>query len=203
MLGILSTDQGFAGGSFTLTRDGVEAAFARIGADMGYSAEAAAFGCWRVVNSRMSQGVRRMTAGKGIEKVLVPKASPTFSALGTFVAHPRIDEERSLIARADALDPDKLGTLWHELAARAGRYFSGAAFMPEQVIAHHQFNMRYADQNFALTFDIQPGGTLDDLSFIDDGLGARAIAMFKKRHMAEYNHIREHEVPEITGVRLA
>ena len=26
--------------------------------------------------------------------------------------------------------------------------------------------------------------------------------MFNQRHMAEYNHIREHEVPEMTGARL-
>ena len=29
------------------------------------------------------------------------------------------------------------------------------------------------------------------------------MAMFNERHMAEYNHIREGEVPEVTGVRLA
>jgi N-methylhydantoinase A len=40
----------------------------------------------------------------GIDRVLVPKASPTFSALGTLVADPAIDEERSYIAPADSLD---------------------------------------------------------------------------------------------------
>src|SRR3546814_14950636 len=79
----------------------------------------------------MSQGVRRTTAGKGIDpkdlvmlayggngpafaaiqaedlgiaRVLVPKASPTFSALGTLVANPTIDEERSYIASAHTTD---------------------------------------------------------------------------------------------------
>ncbi len=230
MLGILSTDDGFAGGSFTLTRDGVEAAFARVGAQMGYSAEDAAFDCWRVINAGMSQGVRRTTAGKGIdprdlvmlayggngpafaaiqaeelgiEKVLVPKASPTFSALGTLVANPSIDEERSLIVKADALDLEKLKALWTDLADRAARFFAEASFAAEQVVACYQLNMRYAGQNFALTFDVQPDGILHDLSFVDDGLGARAIAMFDQRHMAEYNHIRAHEVPEVTGVRLS
>ncbi len=134
MLGILSTDEGFAGGSFRLTREGVDQAFGKIGGEMGYGSsreggEHAAFDCWRVVNANMSQGVRRTTAGKGIDpkdlvmlayggngpafaaiqaedlgigKVLVPKASPTFSALGTLVANPTIDEERSYIAKASA-----------------------------------------------------------------------------------------------------
>ena len=72
----------------------------------------------------------------------------------------------------------------------------------EQVVANYRLKMRYPGQNFALTFDIHAGGRLDDLSFVDDGIGARAIALFNERHMAEYQHIREHEVPEVTGVRL-
>src|SRR3546814_13246647 len=91
---------------------------------MGCSVEDAAFDCWRVVHANMSQAVRRTVAGKGhdpkdmamlayggngpvfaavqaedlgIERGLVPKASPTFSALGTLVAPPSIDEERSHI----------------------------------------------------------------------------------------------------------
>ncbi|RJF91281.1 hydantoinase/oxoprolinase family protein [Sphingomonas cavernae] len=230
MLGILSTEEGFAGGSFTLKRDGVEAAFAKLGEAMGTSAEQAAFDCWRVVNARMSQGVRRTTAGKGIdpkdlvmlayggngpafaatqaeelgiEKVLVPKASPTFSALGTLVANPSIDEERSCIAKADALDLDQLRSLWTELGARARKFFADSSFNSDQVVANYQLNMRYAGQNFSLTFDVAPDRRLHDLSFIDDDLGARAIALFNQRHMAEYSHIREHEVPEVTGVRLA
>lgn len=230
MLGILSTDEGFAGGSFRLSRAGVDEAFAEIGVALGYSAEEAAFDSWRVVNANMSQGVRRTTAGKGIApqdlvmlayggngaafagiqaeelgitRVLVPKASPTFSALGTLVANPSIDEERSSTAPATALDLPRLKDLWTELAERAAKYFADAGFAPDQVVANYQFNMRYPGQNFALTFDVQPGGRLGDLSFVDEGLGARAIALFNERHMQEYNHIRAHEVPEVIGVRLA
>lgn len=230
MLGILSTDEGFAGGSFRLTRDGLDDAFARIGDQMGYSAEEAAFDCWRVVNANMSQGVRRTTAGKGIdprslvmlayggngpafaaiqaeelgiERVLVPKASPTFSALGTLVANPSIDEERSYIARADALDLHRLRALWSELCDRAEAYMTAASFTPGQVVADYQLNMRYAGQNFSLTFDIKAGGRLHELSFIDERIGERAMALFNRRHMEEYNHVREHEIPEVTGVRLA
>ena len=41
------------------------------------------------------------------------------------------------------------------------------------------------------------------MSFVDDTLGQRAIAAFNTRHREEYGHIREDEMPEITGVRLA
>jgi N-methylhydantoinase A len=230
MLGILSTDEGFAGGSFRLKREGIEDAFKAIGDEMGTSAEQAAFDCWRVVNANMSQGVRRTTAGKGIDpkdlvmlayggngpafaaiqaedlgitKVLVPKASPTFSALGTLVANPMIDEERSVIAKATELDLGKVRRLWEELCTRAEKYFTDARFKADEVVADYQLNMRYPGQNFALTFNVKANAKLHDLSFIDEALGARAIDQFNARHMEEYNHIREHEVPEVTGVRLA
>lgn len=231
MLGILSTEEGFAGGSFRLKREGVDAAFQKIGDEMGYSAEDAAFDCWRVVNANMSQGVRRTVASRGgidpqelvmlayggngpafagiqaddlgITRVLVPRASPTFSALGTLVANPSIDEERSYITRASTVSVEKLKSLWTELATRAEKFFTDASFSRSQVNATYQFNMRYPGQNFALTFDVHPNGKLHDLSFLDDTIGERAIALFNERHLAEYNHIRADEIPEIIGVRLA
>lgn len=230
LLGILSADAEFAGGSFSLRRDGVEDAFRALGDAMGYSAEDAAFDCWRIVNANMTQGVRRITAGKGVDpnemcmlayggngpafagvqaeelginRVLVPKASPTFSALGTLVADPAIDEERSYIAPADNLDVARLTTLWQGLVDRAATYFTGAGFPVDHVSARFQMNMRYPGQNFSLTFNIAVTQGLGELAFIDDTLGRRAIAAFNTRHSEEYGHIREDEMPEITGVRLA
>src|SRR3546814_6341759 len=55
MLGILSADAGFAGGSFSLTTEGVREAFEKIATQMGCSVEDAAFDCWRVVNARSEE----------------------------------------------------------------------------------------------------------------------------------------------------
>ena len=230
MLGILSTGEGFAGGSFRLRDEGVAEAFAALGAELGYDAQQAAFDCWRLVNANMTQAVRRTTAAKGLDpagmvmlayggngpafaaiqaqdlgigQVLVPRASPTFSALGTLVAHPAIDEERSCSARADALDLDRLRGLWADLAADAAAQFAEAGFAADAVQARWRVAMRYAGQNWALTFDLHEGRGLDDLGFVDETLSARAIAAFNARHLAEYGHVREGEVPEITGVRLS
>lgn len=230
MLGVLSTDKGFAGGSFSLTRDGVDEAFQAIGDEMGYSAEDAAFDCWRVVNANMIQAVRRTTAGKGIDpkdmvmlayggngpafagahaealgidKVLVPKASPTFSALGTLVAKPAIDEERSFLCPADNPDLARLKELWRELEDRAVSYFEAANFKAGEINYQYQINMRYRGQNFALTFDMHSSQGKEDLSFVDQGFSDKAIAAFNARHIEEYGHIRDAELPEIVGVRLA
>lgn len=230
MLGILSAESEFAGGSFSLTKAGVVEAFQAIGDQMGYSAEDAAFDCWRVVNANMSQAVRRTTAGKGvdpqdmvmlayggngpafagvqaddlgIEKVLVPKASPTFSALGALVAKPSIDEERSYIAPANVLDGERMKALWSELDARADRYFGEAGFSRNEMTARYQLNMRYPGQNWAISFEVAVRKGAQDLSFVDATLSQRAIELFNERHMADFGHIREDEVPEVVSLRLA
>jgi N-methylhydantoinase A len=42
----------------------------------------------------------------------------------------------------------------------------------------------------------------EERSYISAASGPNAIAAFNKRHMEEFGHVREGEMPEITGVRL-
>ena len=229
MLGILSAETDFAGGSFSLTRKGVNEAFEALAAPLGNSAEDVAFDCWRVVNANMSQAVRRTVAGKGIDpkdmvmlayggngpvfaavqaedlgidRVLVPKASPTFSALGTLVADPSIDEERSYFAPVAALDLARLKALWSELETRAAKYFQDAKLPLTSVSAKYQMKMRYPGQNWSIALDLRINQGLHQLGFVDDTLGAQAIEIFNRRHLEEFGHIREGELPEVTGIRL-
>lgn len=229
MLGILSADTDFAGGSFSLKSDGVVTAFERLGEQMSYSAEDAAFDCWRVVNANMIDAIRRTTAGKGIdphemvmlayggngpafaavhadalgiERVLIPKASPTFSALGTLVAKPTIDEERSCATSVGAPDLEKLQSLWQQLEARAVKYFSDIHYDRSTIHFCYQINMRYVGQNFAASFDVHQCQGSQDYEFLDADFGKRALQAFNTRHMNEFGHIRDYEQPEIIGVRL-
>jgi N-methylhydantoinase A len=230
ILGILSPASAFAGGGLSLRPEGVREAFEEMGQAMGYGAEDAAFDCWRVVNANMSQAVRRTTAGKGVDprglvmlayggngpafaaiqaddlgitKVLAPKASPAFSALGALAAKPTIDEERSCACPAEAPDLARLGALWRELDERAEACFAAAGFVRAALATRYQVNMRYRGQNWALAFDVHASHGACDLSFLDEDFSARAIETFNRRHMDEYGHIREGELPEIVGVRLA
>lgn len=229
MLGILSADAGFAGGSFSLNKDGVEEAFQVLGDAMGYSAEDAAYDCWRVVNANMIQAIRRTTAGKGldpkemvmlayggngpafaaihadalgIEKVLVPKASPTFSALGTLIAQPTIDEERSCTCSTGSPDLEKMQMLWQQLEARAEHYFGDAGFTKDKVRFQYLINMRYAGQNFSASFNMHECSGAQDFAFLNEHFGDQALQAFNAQHLSEFGHIREMELPEIIGVRL-
>jgi N-methylhydantoinase A len=230
VLGLLSDESDFAGGAFRLTREGVEAAFEKfVAGPMGYSVEEAAFDCWRVVNANMTQAVRRLTAEKGtdprelcmlayggngpvfaaiqaqelgIGRVLVPKASPTFSALGALAAKPSIDEERSYLAPSQDADIDRLRDLWAELDERAERFLSAAGFERSEITARYQLNLRYPGQNWALPIDVAEIRGARDLSFVHDDLRDRVIERFHQRHEDEYGHSRRAELPEMTGVRL-
>ena len=230
VLGLLSDESEFAGGRFALTRKGVVEAFERfVAGPLGCDVEAAAFDCWRVVNANMSQAVRRLTAEKGtdptelamlayggngpvfaaiqaqelgIGKVLIPKASPTFSALGALVAKPSIDEERSYLAPVGSIDLERLRALWSELDARAETYLDAAGFGPERRVRRYQANLRYPGQNWALAVEVGRVEGAPDLSFAKASLGDELAAAFHERHRAEYGHSRLAEEPELTGVRL-
>ena len=230
VLGLLSDTSEFAGGRFSLTRKGVDEAFERfVSGPMGYDVEQAAFDCWRVVNANMTQAVRRLTAEKGtdpsdlsmlayggngpvfaaiqaqelgISRVLVPKASPMFSALGALVARPSIDEERSYLAPASSVDLDRLSTLWRELDERAER-FLGAAGNPGVARKRlYQVNLRYPGQNWALAVEAGRVDGAPDHSFVDESLRGAMQDAFHERHREEYGHARLQEEPEVTGVRL-
>jgi len=230
ILGLLSDASEFAGGAFRLTRDGVEKAFAEhVAGPMGYGVEEAAFDCWRVVNANMTQAVRRLTAEKGtdpsdldmlayggngpvfaaiqaqelgIERVLVPRASPAFSALGALAARPSIDEERSYLAPAHRADVRRLRSLWRELDERAEHFLVAAGFARTDITARYQLNLRYPGQNWALAVDVAEAKGTRDPGFADEALRELAIERFHQRHEQEYGHSRRGEAPEVTGVRL-
>ena len=230
VLGLLSDEAEFAGGSFRLTRKGVEEAFRQhVAEPLGRTVAEAAFDCWRVVNANMTQAVRRWTAGKGtdprelvmlayggngpvfaavqaqelgITRVWVPKASPAFSALGALAAQPTIDEERSYLVPVTEASLERLRALWEDLDARAEGHFARAGFARDALEARYALKLRYPGQNWSLTVETAARTGPRDLSFVKGELLARVAGVFHERHRAEYGHERRAEVPEITGVRL-
>lgn len=230
VLGMLSTDAEFAGGSFQLSRDGVDAAFEEhVAGPMGYSVEEAAFDVWRVVNANMTQAVRRVTAEKGtrasdltllayggngpvfaaiqaqalgIERILVPRTSPTFSASGVLSADMLIDEERSYLSPANTADAQALAVHWSELAESATRYFIDADIARDNINYKYLLNLRYPGQNWSLSVPVQEQGGEVDTGFISAERLAEVVESFHAQHEAEYSYARREEQPEVTGLRL-
>jgi len=133
----------------------------------------------------------------------VPKASPTFSALGALAAAPSIDEERSYLYPLQDADLERLRELWEELDRRAEGYFTRAGFPRSALCARYQLNLRYPGQNWSLAVDVAEVKGPQDLGFVTAEMLSRAAERFHQRHENEYGHRREAEAPEVTGVRLA
>ncbi len=231
VLGILSEEAEFAGGSFRLSRRGVDEAFAKhVAEPLGYGVEEAAWDAFRVVNANMTQAVRRTTAGRGIDprdltllayggngpafaaiqaqelgirRILVPRTSPAFSALGTLVARPAIDEERAYLAPAGRAQTGRMREIWAELADRARHFFSEAGIDPRTLEAWFGVQMRYPGQNWSLSVEAARCVGLGELPTETPDLLDRVVERFHRAHEAEYGHRREAEEPEITGLRLA
>jgi N-methylhydantoinase A len=230
VLGLLSDESDFAGGSFQLTHAGIaEAIQEHVAGPMQCSVEEAAFDCWRVVNANMTQAVRRLTAEKGcdpedltmlayggngpvfaaiqaqelgIKRVLVPRTSPGFSATGALAAQPCIDEERSYIVSGTEADISRIRQFWEDLDQRAEQFLVAAGFTRQDIRCRYQLNLRYPGQNWSLTVEAATTTGAQDLSFARDDLVAQMIHRFHQMHFEEYGHDRKGEVPEITGVRL-
>jgi N-methylhydantoinase A len=232
VLGLLSAGSEFAGGRFSLTEAGVREAIERdVAGPLGYSVEEAAFDIWRVVNANMTQAVRRTTAQKGIDpagvtmlayggngpvhagvqarqlgirRVLVPRQSPAFSALGLLTVDPRIDEERSYLSPTGTVDHGRVAELWSDLVQHATKFFEAAGFDRTQLSYALSFNMRYPGQNWSMTVpvDAPPGWAGADLDFVGPDLMAAACDRFHTIHEAEHTYATREVPPELTGVRL-
>jgi N-methylhydantoinase A len=230
VLGLLSEQAEFAGGRMQLTRAGVDAAFEKhVAGPLGYGIAQAAFDCWRVVNANMVQAVRRSTAGKGIdpseltmlayggnggvvagvqaqelgiERVLVPRTSPAFSALGALSASPAIDEERAYLASAHAADVARLRDLWASLSQRAASQLSEAGYSADAIESRFLLSLRYPGQNWSLPVEVERQQGEPDPAFVTAALRDAAIEQFHRRHEQEYGYRRAEEDPELTSVRL-
>ena len=135
----------FLGGRMKLDRDAAERALARVGAKLGLSAVATAWGIHRLVTENMAAAARIHIVEKGrdprryamvgfggagpahaagvarllgVREVLIPPASGAASALGFLAAPLSFEQVRSHPLRLDA--PDAAATI-ARIAGRAGR----------------------------------------------------------------------------------
>jgi N-methylhydantoinase A len=213
VLGLLSDESEFAGGSFRLTRKGVEEAFREhVAEPLGRDVESAAFDCWRVVNANLTQAVRRWTAGKGVDprdlsllayggngplfaavqaqdlgirRVLVPKASPAFSALGALAARPTVDEERAYLRSASQADAEELRALWVELDARAEAALAAAGHPRAELTTRYLVNLRYPGQNWSLAVEAARVEGACDFGLVGDELIGALVEPFNNRQEVE------------------
>lgn len=224
LLGYLNP-QALCGGAFALDSSGVEAAIQeQIARPLGCSVEEAAYGVFRIVNANMNDAIRRVSCDKGLDprhfemvvyggngpvhaakqaeelgigRILVPKTSPAFSALGLLVADYAVDRQKSYLAPVLSADIERVNALTAELEGAAVAELRDAGLTDERLEVEHLFHMCYPGQTFDMAVRapwIEGDVRADDL--------AKVANAFHDLHEAIHTYASRDEEPLIRSLRV-
>src|SRR3954471_18295760 len=218
-------DTGFAGGRMTLDVAAARAAIARDVADpLRLDVVEAAWGIERIVNANMANATRRVLAGHGadhrrlamiayggngavhawaiaaelgMDRILVPKAAPAFSALGVLVADYVVDMVRAYVVPLSQVDLGRLRELMHEVTDEARKELEPTGLTAAQTDDILYAQMCYPGQNFDMSVPVPEGDALDEVGLLD--LAER----FHDQHETERGFCFRNQQPVVRGVRFA
>jgi N-methylhydantoinase A len=224
VLGYLPADR-FAGGRMQLDVAAAADAIRReIAEPLDVSFIDAAWGIERIVNANMANATRQVLAGHGadprllsliayggngavhawavarelgIDRVLVPKTAPAFSALGVLVADYVVDLLRSYVTPLSQVDLGRVRGLMSELAEEAGKELEPAGLESGSTETTLFVQMCYPGQNFDMSVPVPEGIALDEPGLLD--LAER----FHDQHESERGFCFRNQQPVVRGVRLA
>jgi len=217
----------FCGGTMRLDAEGAHGAIReRIATPLGISVVEAAHGIFQIVNANMANAVRKISAGRGVDprlltlvvfggngpihagpqaeelgirRILVPKQSPAFSALGLLLTDPAIDEMRSYITPAGRADLARINVLFADMeaAARAALGASGRNGKVRRVRLRSMAAMCYPGQTFDMPVPFpEKGGPITAKMFAD------VIERFHAMHEELHTYACRDEEPILRGLRL-
>jgi len=223
VLGYLNPDT-FCGGTMRLDAEGANAAIReRVAQPLGLSVVAAAEGIFRLVNANMANAVRRASAKKGIdprpltlvvyggngpvhagmqaaelgiERILVPKLSPAFSALGLLLTDHVVDEMRSYVSPVGAIDVARVAALFDDMEEAARRVLARGGGRRRRLRFERFAAMCYPGQTFDMPVPLPARGPI----------GRRAIdatvERFHALHEELHTYASRDQEPILRGVRL-
>jgi N-methylhydantoinase A len=202
---------GFANGRMTLDTTAAETALRNdVAEPLGIDLTTAAWGVVRTVNATMADAVRRVLATKGvdprelamvayggngpvhawaqaeelgIDRVLVPRTAPGFSALGLLVADYVVDLSRAYVSRLDEADPLRIRRMLDDLADEAAKELAPAGLDGARVTVEAYAGLCYPGQNFDLQVPVPDGdvaiaalaGSFHDIHERDRGYAFRSV----------------------------
>ena len=240
VLGYLNPE-GFAGGTLVLKADGVaDTIEKKIGKPLGMSAVEAAWGIHRLTNANMNQAIVRVSAERGhdprtmalvvfggngavhalaqaeelgINKVLIPRTAPAFSALGLLVADYLVDKVRATLTTVGTVEPGKLEDIYKgiedEADAREAAHLEEVyraleqesddelwqAGVPTKKFKHLRFaQSRYPGQTWDI--DVPVGGKVTPKE------QTQIAERFHQMHLEEHTYDRRDEDVMISALRV-
>ena len=216
--------EGFAGGRMRLDVDAAREAIRRdVAEPLAVDIIEAAWGIERIVNTNMANATRRVLASHGadprtlamiayggngavhawaiaaalgMDRVLVPKAAPAFSALGVLVADYVVDLVRAYVVPLSQVDIPRLRSLMTDVQDEATKELEPTGLADAEVEIGLFAQMCYPGQNFDMSVAVPEGTTIDDPALLD--LAER----FHDQHQAERGFAFRNQQPLLRGVRL-
>ncbi|HEX2738219.1 MAG TPA: hydantoinase/oxoprolinase family protein, partial [Acidimicrobiia bacterium] len=223
VLGYLPAD-GFADGRMTLDVDAARDAIRiEVAEPLDLDVIEAAWGIERIVNANMANATRRVLASHGadfrelaviayggngavhawaiaaelgIDRVLVPKTAPAFSALGVLVADYVVDLVRAYVVPLSQVDIKRMHLLMRELTDETRKELEPTGLAEAQVELGLYVQMCYPGQNFDMSVPVPEGVSLDEPGLLD--LAAR----FHDQHERDRGFCFHNQQPLVRGVRL-
>ena len=222
VLGFLDPDN-FLGGRSKLDRAAAEAAVDRVAKALGVDRMAAAEGIYRVINTRMAEGIRLVSVRRGVDprhsailsfggaaglhvtdiarqldlsRVIVPRLSAVLSAWGMLACDLRYELARTHIGDASRLDAAALRQAFREMEAE-GRARLASAKFDGPVRVHRSADMRYGEQIFEV------GVSLDAVDLDAPDLVSRMAEAFHARHEDLYTYALRDQEAVLVNARVA
>src|SRR5262249_27048070 len=132
----------------------------------------------------------------GIRRILVPRTSPAFSALGLVLSDHVTHGERAYIAPSSRANASAIEALFVELEAAAARAFEAMGAAASSRRHDPSLPMCYPGQPFDMPVPIAS-------ATFDDAARARAVARFHDLHEELHTYAARSEEPLVRAVRLA
>ena len=132
----------------------------------------------------------------GIDRVLVPKAAPAFSALGVLVADYVVDLVRSYVTPLSQVDLGRVHDLMTDLLQEVDKELQPTGIAPADLERTVYAQMCYPGQNFDMSVPVPEGPALDEPGLLD--LAER----FHDQHEAERGFCFRSQQPVLRGVRV-
>jgi N-methylhydantoinase A len=212
----------FLGGRRQLDTGAALTAVEGIASQLGITAIAAAEGIHRVVNANMAEGIRRVSARRGVDPrrfallafggaagmhitevarqleiahVVVPRLAAVLSAWGMLATDLRYELVRTHIGEVQRVGAEELRRLFADMEAN-GRARLATAFSGP-ISVRRAADMRYGEQIFEITV------LLDEVDIDAPDLIEQVIERFHRRHEELYTYSAPDQEVVLVNVRLA
>ncbi len=194
----------------------------KIAKPLGISVIDAAYGIYRVINSKMAAGLSEISVGRGydprefalmvaggagpihagmianeldIPMIIVPRGSSVFCASGMVMSDLRHDYVRTCTSAVDGVDVNHLNSLLGQMEKEARETLASENIRPEQIVINYSADLRYEGQFNEVEVSINGKLKPEDINTL--------VADFDKKHDTLFGYALAGTPAEIINLRLS